>query len=292
MMRQIFNENCRMMSTPPKNKSAPAKKSLVKKKPAAKAVSPKKSAPEKKPRVRNPQHTRAKLLQATIDLLAAKGPDALSLKEAARVANVSRGVAYQHFTDRDHLLREAKAWMSDRLLESANEVQPALKEKDVDQVTHESVLHIAKLVLSNREAARLLIIDALAGKALEADHPIFKLVIRDLELLQASGKARSDIDIEILSFILLGSISTILMLSHSPNAGDIDSLAQRYTATWTRLIREGMLTKEAGKPVKKTAAKVAKPAVKKTAAKKPATTRSLTTKPLPAKARSKATKPR
>ncbi|HEY9546386.1 MAG TPA: TetR/AcrR family transcriptional regulator, partial [Solimonas sp.] len=77
----------------------------------------KKSAPSKT-RTRNPEQTRAKLLQATIDLLADKGADALSLKEAARIAKVSRGVAYQHFQDRDHLLREAKAWLSDRLIDS------------------------------------------------------------------------------------------------------------------------------------------------------------------------------
>src|SRR3546814_8466211 len=45
----------------------------------------KKSAPSKT-RTRNPEQTRAKLLQATIDLLADKGADALSLKEAARIA--------------------------------------------------------------------------------------------------------------------------------------------------------------------------------------------------------------
>src|SRR3546814_19457829 len=70
----------------------------------------KKSTPSKT-RTRKPEQTRAKLLQATIDLLADKGADALSLKEAARIAKVSRGVAYQHFQDRDHLLREAKAWL-------------------------------------------------------------------------------------------------------------------------------------------------------------------------------------
>ena len=71
-----------------------------------------------KPRIRNPQQTRAKLLKATADLVAAKGSDALSLKEAARVAKVSRGVVYQHFDDREHLLREAQSWLLKQLTES------------------------------------------------------------------------------------------------------------------------------------------------------------------------------
>lgn len=197
----------------------------------------KKSAPTKKPRIRNPEQTRAKLLQATIDLLAEKGPDALSLKEAARVADVSRGVAYQHFADRDHLLREAKSWMSDRLLESVIELNAAPLEENVN--------HIAKLVLNNREAAGLLVADALSGKALDADHPLYRLVVKDLEALKASGNARQDFDVEIMSFIMLGSIATLVMLSRTQSNVDTDVLAQRFTTDWTRILRQGLFVDDA-----------------------------------------------
>src|ERR1700743_3524324 len=66
----------------------------------------KQSKPKK--RVRDPVLTRAKLLQATIELVTEKGAAALSLKEAARRAKVSRGVAYLHFDDREQLLHEAQ----------------------------------------------------------------------------------------------------------------------------------------------------------------------------------------
>src|SRR3546814_7147696 len=99
---------------------------------------------------------------ATIDLLADKGADALSLKEAARIAKVSRGVAYQHFQDRDHLLREAKAWLSDRLIDSlGGERSP--------ESTLDRVYVSARLVLNNREEARVMIADALAGKELRTE---------------------------------------------------------------------------------------------------------------------------
>lgn len=227
----------------------------------------KKKAPAKKPRVRNPEQTRAKLLQATIDLLAEKGPDALSMKEAARLANVSRGVAYQHFADRDHLLREAKAWISDRLLESAKAIEPALIEKNIDRVLEESVNNVAKLVLHNREAARLLITEALAGKELDVDHPIYKMTVKGLEQLQTSGAARGDFDIEVLSFIMLGSIATMIMLSHLPNASGTDGLAQRFTLEWTRLLREGMFGNVAAKPAASKSKVATSPAPKKRALK-------------------------
>lgn len=188
--------------------------------------------PPRKPRIRNPQQTRAKLLHATIDLLADKGPDALSVKEAARVAKVSRGVAYQHFQDRDHLLREAKSWLSERLLESlAGERDPAS--------TEDRVFLAARLVLNHREASRVMLADAMAGKELRTDQPLYKLLMASLEQFTASGEARADMDLEILSFILLGAIASIIMLSYQ-HEGDVDSLARRFTDEYSRILREGI----------------------------------------------------
>ena len=66
-------------------------------------------------RTRDPPKTRAKLLQPRFALVGEKGAAALSLKEAASRAKVSRGAAYIHFEDRDQLLKEATTWISDRL---------------------------------------------------------------------------------------------------------------------------------------------------------------------------------
>lgn len=193
--------------------------------------------PGKKPRVRNPAQTRAKLLGATIDLLAHRGADGLSMKEVARAANVSRAVAYQHFADRDHLLREAKSWLSDRLLDSVKDLDSSSMETQVNSV--------AKVVLRNREAYRVLIADALAGKDVDSEHPLHKVVGRMLEHSKASGDARDDIDVEILSFIMIGSIATLVMLSWRSDVGGagVDDLAARFTDEWGRILRQGILMK-------------------------------------------------
>jgi len=184
-----------------------------------------------KTRTRNPKQTRAKLLQATIDLVAAKGAEALSLKEAARLANVSRGVAYQHFEDRDHLLREAKNWLTEKLLESlAGERTP--------ESTEERVYLVAKLVLNNREASRVMLADALAGKELRADQPLHRLLMMSLQQLTASGRARPGMDLEVMSFIMLGTISSLIMLSHQHD--DPEKLARRFTDEFTRFLNEGI----------------------------------------------------
>lgn len=189
----------------------------------------------RKTHIRNPVQTRARLLQATVELLATKGPDALSIKEAAQLANVSRGVAYQHFEDRDHLLREAKGWITERLLESVQYSSVA----SADDV----MLQTARLVMQNRDAATLLIADAIAGRELSSDHPINRMVRQTLKHMQNTGEARADLDIEILSYIFLGMTSTLVMLSRLPES-DPEALAQRFTRELSNFLRHGIFAPE------------------------------------------------
>jgi AcrR family transcriptional regulator len=186
-------------------------------------------------RVRNPAHTRLKLLQATVGLVADKGSDALSLKDAARVAKLSRGVAYQHFRDRDHLLAEAKSWISTRLAAAVQQMDAAPME--------ERTKYGARLVLNNREAAKLLILDALAGRDFKHDHPLYKLVKKTLKEFLASGQARRDIDLEVLIYIMLGTSATILMLGEAHKGEDSDNLADRFAVEWSHILAKGIFSR-------------------------------------------------
>jgi len=218
--------------------------------------------PGKKARVRNPAQTRENLLKATVDLLAHRGADGLSLKAVARAANVSRAVAYQHFDDRDHLLREAKIWLSNRLLDSV---------KDLDSSSMEAqVSSVARVVLGNREAYRVLIADALGGKDLDSEHPLHKVVGQMLEHSRASGDARGDIDVEILSFIMIGSVATLVMLSWRHEAAGIEELAARFTREWGRMLRQGIFAKSDQSAVKLRAAPMPSPRRSKPPARRPA----------------------
>ncbi len=185
----------------------------------------------RKTRVRNPVQTRARLLQATVELLARKGPDGISIKEAAELAKVSRGVAYQHFEHREHMVRAAKDWITERLIDSMQGNGLA--------VADDVMLHVARLILQNRDAATLLISDAVAGRELSPEHPITRLIRQSLEQLKSTGEARADIDIEVLSYILLGMTSTLVMLSRLPDH-DPEDLAQRFTTELSSFMRQGI----------------------------------------------------
>jgi AcrR family transcriptional regulator len=189
--------------------------------------------PAPKPRIRNPALTRERLLQATVEILAQKGPDGVSLKDAAQLANVSRGVAYQHFEHREHLLREAKEWMTARLLESI-QIEAV---SDPDEV----LLGATRLILQNRDAASLLIADAMAGRDLSPKHPINRLIRTSLERMQAAGEARADLDIDVVSYIFLGMTSTLVMLSRLPDS-DPEDLAQRFAREFSAFMAKGVFT--------------------------------------------------
>lgn len=199
------------------------------------AMTETKAAIARKPRIRNPALTRERLLQATVEILAQKGPDGVSLKDAAELANVSRGVAYQHFEHRDHLLREAKDWITVRLLESIQKEAVA----DPDEV----LLNATRLILQNRDAASLLISDAMAGRDLSPRHPINRLIRQSLERMQAAGEARADLDIDVVSYIFLGMTSTLVMLSRLPDS-DPEDLARRFAREFAAFMEKGVLTRK------------------------------------------------
>jgi hypothetical protein len=98
----------------------------------------------------------------------------------------------------------------------------------------------ALLVLNNRNAARLLIASALAGKDFTISHPLYKLTKKMLEDFMASGHARKDVDLEVLIHIMLGTLPTTLMFGETHKHTDSHELAHRFSAEWSRILIRGI----------------------------------------------------
>jgi hypothetical protein len=69
------------------------------------------------------------------------------------------------------------------------------------------------------------------------------LVMKLLRQLIASGKARADIDLEIMTYIMLGTIATTIMLGEQHKGGDLVALAERFTNEWGHILRDGIFAK-------------------------------------------------
>lgn len=183
-------------------------------------------------RIRNPVATRAKLLQATMELVNEKGAAALSLKEAAIRAKVSRGVAYLHFDDRDQLLKEAKVWISEGLQTVVAQFE--------DAPLHERTFHTTKIVLDHPEAAKLLIDSAMSGTDLDRANPLYKLVLNMLKELKARGQARQDVDVEMATYLMFGSIAATLIMGAQHKGEDVAKLSKRFAIEWDTIMERGM----------------------------------------------------
>jgi AcrR family transcriptional regulator len=193
---------------------------------------PIKSKPKKK-RTRNPVETRAKLIKATIELVSEKGAAALSLKEAASRAKVSRGVAYMHFVDREQLLTEARAWIAEGLQNGVTRFEEGTS-------LHDRTFYTTKVALSHPEACKLLIESAMAGTDLDRGHPLYNLVLRLLKELQASGRARPGMDVEMMTYIMFGSIAATIVFGAQRKGDDPDWLSERFANEWNRIMEQGI----------------------------------------------------
>lgn len=187
----------------------------------------------KKKRIRDPEKTREKLLQAAVDLVSEKGPDALSLKEVAIRADVSRSVTYLHFEDRDHLLNEAKAWI-------AVQLKQGVILFDEEAPLYERILHTTKVVLENPELSRAMMMDALTQGKLDRRHPLFKTVKKRLSDLVKHGKVTAKADLEVRTYIHLGVIAATLLFEKQHRGENVDTLARRFAKEWCDILQQGM----------------------------------------------------
>ncbi len=191
-----------------------------------------KPAPKKK-RIRNPELTRGKLLQAAADLIAENGPEALSLKEAAIRADVSRSATYLHFRDRDALLQETKKWISEQL-------ERGVKGFDKTTPLYERTLHTVGLIMENPGVSRAMMVDALTKGELNAKHPLYKAVFQRLKYLQKEGGLAPDADIEARTYIHLGSNAAALLFQKQNEGADVRVLTERFATEWTRILQADM----------------------------------------------------
>ncbi|MBW1689044.1 MAG: TetR/AcrR family transcriptional regulator [Deltaproteobacteria bacterium] len=190
----------------------------------------------REPRRRDPASTRRAILDAARELMAERGPEAMTISEVAHRAGINRGTAYQHFRTRDELAAAVK-------LDFGRELTAMLVD---DQPIGERIDRLLGFFLDHPELARLWIHDILSSRD-GSPSESWNTFIATLEALTKSGGTRDGIDAEMLGRILLGApLIWSLWASRKAEAEqERRRLVQRFGREIKRLLLFGVMKPEA-----------------------------------------------
>lgn len=194
-------------------------------------------------RKRNPEGTRAAILDAAGKLLAKDGPEGLSVSQVAQLAGVNRGTAYQHFPTREQLLEATTQWVSERMRTA---VFGGLDFNNVKQVDPQHVAHqMAEFAMENPELGRVWLFEVMSSSKPSGD-PFWNQYRTQFEKFTKSDMAQPGIDAEIHSVIVLigAFLWPIFARAHTRTAKERQEMARRYSAEMLRFSMFGTMRPE------------------------------------------------
>ncbi len=195
-------------------------------------------------RKRDPDGTRAAILEAAGKLLAKDGPEGLSVSQVAQLAGVNRGTAYQHFPTREQLLAATTAWVSERLRQAVFGDEGA--DLAVGLMDPQSVAgHLAEFAMENPELGRVWLFEVLSSSRPDND-PFWNQYWSQFEKFAQSDWAQPGIDAEVHSVIMLigAFLWPVFARAQSRTAKDRQMMTQRFTHEMLRLSLYGTVRPE------------------------------------------------
>jgi AcrR family transcriptional regulator len=189
-------------------------------------------------RKRDPDSTRAAILEAASKLLGQDGPEGLSVSQVAQFAGVNRGTAYQHFQTREQLLEATTAYVSEKLRHAVFGDQDA-EIADIRAIDPRVVAErLAEFAFEHPEAGRVWLFELLGSERPSSD-PFWNQYKTQFERFAASDLAQPGIDCEVHSLMLL--IGVFLW----PVFGGVEGRsAERYANEILRLCLHGTMRPE------------------------------------------------
>lgn len=215
------------------------------------------SAPKSNRGIRNPVATRKAILDAARLLLSRDGPEALSVARVAQLARVNRGTAYQHFHERDELIRavirETSETLSGTLFPSNTVPSELIDDENLlqlaDPFDDQHVINVAdrmsKFVMENSELCRVWLFDLLGSDNPSAD-PFGKRFVKAVTNFCRSEDAQPGIDGEVYAVIALASylIWPIWIKAKKFSAAQRQAMARRFVVEFLRLAAHGLMRHE------------------------------------------------
>ncbi len=200
----------------------------------------------RKRRPRDPAATRAVILEAACTLLAKDGPEGISLSEVALLAGVNRGTAYQHFADREQLIEQTIAYVSDKLYRAVLGDPDQPGERQVERVDMYKVTDdLSAFAMENPELCRVWLLQILSAPDPSSD-PFWREYAGSIGRFAQTEMAQPGIDVEVFSIITLASnfLWPVWAQAHSQGSEERAALAHRFAREMVRLSLHGTLRPE------------------------------------------------
>lgn len=178
-------------------------------------------------RRRDFQDTRRRILAAAREVMAERGPEALTVSDVAHGAGINRTTAYQHFRTRDALVEAVVADLADEVTAMLMERLPL----------GERIDRMAEFFLEHPEVGRLLLLQMLSQNPIP--RPAWDRYVGEIRRLAESDGGRDGVDSEMLGTILMcvGILWPLLARMRF----DTDEAARRATDRLTREVKRLLL---------------------------------------------------
>jgi AcrR family transcriptional regulator len=147
------------------------------------------------------ERTRAALLDATLRVVAEKGMEALKISDITATADLANGTFYNHFEDKDEILREAAYGIAFAISSQLDNEMEAITDAPTRVVT--ATRNFINIVLEKPDWAAVMLDSAAHMPNLQEN--VAQYLRADLQLGVAQGK----FDIEVTPFLLLQFIALI-----------------------------------------------------------------------------------
>lgn len=178
-------------------------------------------------RRRDFQDNRRRILAAAREVMAERGPEALTVSDVAHRAGINRTTAYQHFRTRDALMGAVVADLADEVAAMLVERLP-IGER-IDRMAH--------FFLEHPEVGRLVLHQMLSQNPIP--QPAWKRYVGEIRRLAESDRGQDGVDSEMLGYILMcvGILWPLLARMEF----DTDEAARHATTRLTREVKRLLL---------------------------------------------------
>ncbi len=192
---------------------------------------------------RDPARTRRAILDATKELIAQEGSEAVSVSGVARLAGVNRGTAYLHFGDREELLRATMQSVGEELSEA---ISTATSNLAAWQTDDDSIMEAISLALhDNVQLSRIWLSEMLFGDGVQKDE-LWNAWLGGVRALYESDNVTDDFDDEVLAVIGLAAsfMWPIITKAEKMSKAKREKSARRFAHAFDQVVLQGILKRE------------------------------------------------